>query len=574
MQQINDWYGRSVRLGIASDHGGYEKKNQLLAYLRSHGYATIDFGPCCHDPGDDYPDFATKLAGKIVSGDLDCGILLCRTGIGMSIVANRYHGVRAALANTPELAAISRGHNAANILVTGGDGVDIERLKAIIDAWLKTPFSGDDRHARRLRKLETDSYDDIAAVRAVDPSIVEVLDNEARRQSEGIELIASENFASAAVRATAGSIMTNKYAEGYPGRRYYDGCDYVDEAEELAIERARELFGAESANVQAHSGSQANMAAYMALLEPGDRVLAMSLDHGGHLTHGLRVNFSGMFYQFQGYGVDPETEMLDYDAIARQARAFNPDMIMVGASAYPRTIDFARFREIADDAGAYMVVDMAHIAGLVAAGVHPSPVPYADIVTTTTHKTLRGPRGGLILSKEEFAKKINSRVFPGIQGGPLMHVIAAKAVCFREAMADNFKEYQQRTVDNAAVLANALADEGLRVVSGGTDNHLMLVDMRAKGTTGKAAATALDNAGITVNKNLIPFDPEKPMVTSGIRIGTPAVTTRGMGRDEMRRIAKWMGRVIDHIDNPAVADEVREEIRHFTRDYPLPQLVV
>ena len=574
MEKINDWFGKSIRLGIAGDHGGFDKKKILIDYLVGKGVNVVDCGPFELNSEDDYPDFAVSVAQGIVQGTLDCGILLCRTGIGMSIVANRFHGVRAALADTPELAAISRGHNASNILVTGGDALSAAEIKAIIDMWLATDFSGDARHIRRLNKVETEAYDDIVAVRAVDPVIAEILDHENQRQDEGIELIASENFASTAVRAAAGSVATNKYAEGYPGKRYYNGCEFVDEAEAIAIQRACDLFGAEAANVQAHSGSQANMAVYMALLQPGDKVLAMNLDHGGHLTHGLKVNFSGMFYEFEGYGVDPETETLNYDAIAEHARKFQPKMIMVGASAYPRTIDFERFRAIADEAGAYMVVDMAHIAGLVAAGVHPSPVPYADVVTTTTHKTLRGPRGGLILSKEEYAKKINSRVFPGMQGGPLMHIIAAKAVCFHEAMTDNFKVYQQQIIDNAAALSRALEGEGFRIVSGGTDNHLMLIDMRPKNTTGKAAATALDLAGITVNKNLIPFDPEKPFVTSGIRVGTPAVTTRGMGEPEMARIAQWIGRVVDHIDDASVAAQVREEIRVFTRAFPLPKLVI
>lgn len=574
MEKITDWFGKDIRLGIAGDHGGFEKKKVLIDHLVGKGVNVVDCGPFEWDAEDDYPDFAVSVAQGIVQGTLDCGVLLCRTGIGMSIVANRFHGVRAALANTPELAAISRGHNASNILVTGGDALDADQIKEIIDTWLSTDFSGDERHIRRLNKLETEAYDEIVAVRAVDPVIAEILDNEKQRQDEGIELIASENFASAAVRAAAGSVATNKYAEGYPGKRYYNGCEFVDEAEAVAIQRACELFGAEAANVQAHSGSQANMAVYMALLQAGDKVLAMNLDHGGHLTHGLKVNFSGMFYDFEGYGVDPETETLNYDTIAEHARKFQPKMIMVGASAYPRIIDFERFRAIADEVGAYMVVDMAHIAGLVAAGVHPSPVPYADVVTTTTHKTLRGPRGGLILSKEEFAKKINSRVFPGMQGGPLMHIIAGKAVCFHEAMTEGFKAYQCQIVKNAAALSEALKAEGFRIVSGGTDNHLMLIDMRPKKVTGKAAATALDLAGITVNKNLIPFDPEKPFVTSGVRVGTPAVTTRGMGESEMKQIAQWIGRVVDYIDDESVAAQVRDEIRAFTRAFPLPQLLV
>ncbi len=573
-QTITDWHGGSIRLGIGSDHGGFARKTELLNHLAARDIEVVDCGPCCLDPEDDYPDFAAGVAAGIARGELACGVLLCRTGIGMSIMANRYHGVRAALANRPEIARISRQHNASNILVTGGDTMTLEDLLETVDAWLDTPFSGDARHCRRLHKLETESYDEIAAVRAVDPAIASILDGEQLRQRDGIELIASENFASAAVRAAVGSVMTNKYAEGYPGKRYYNGCERVDQAEALAIERACQLFGAEAANVQAHSGSQANMAVYMALLDPGDRVLAMSLDHGGHLTHGLKVNFSGMLYDFASYGVSPQTEALDCDLIAEQARQFRPKMIMVGASAYPRTLDFPRFRTIADEVGALLVVDMAHIAGLVAGGCHPNPVPYADVVTSTTHKTLRGPRGGLILSKQAFAKRIDSRIFPGLQGGPLMHAIAAKAVCFHEASTPAFQAYQRQIVANAATLATALRQHGFRIVSGGTDNHLMLLDMRSKNTTGKAAATALDAAGITVNKNLIPFDPEKPTVTSGIRIGTPAVTTRGMKEPEMARIAEWIARVVDQIDNPAVAHQVQGEIRQFNRSFPLPQLLV
>jgi len=368
--------------------------------------------------------------------------------------------------------------------------------------------------------------------------------------------------------------MTNKYAEGLPGKRYYNGCVHVDQAENLAIERACKLFGAEGANVQPHSGSQANMAVYFALLEPGDTVLGMSLDHGGHLTHGHKVNFSGRFYHFEAYGVNPETEALDYDAIAEQARACKPKLLLAGASAYPRFFDFPRLRAIADEVGAYLMVDMAHVAGLVAGGVHPNPVPYCDVVTSTTHKTLRGPRGGLILAKADLMKKINSQVFPGIQGGPLMHIIAAKAICFHEAMTPEFAVYQRQVVRNAATLAEALVQQGFRIVSGGTDNHLMLVDMRPKGITGKTASTALDLADITVNKNMIPFDPESPFVTSGIRVGTPAVTTRGMKEPEMVRIAELIAEVVDHLDDPAVPEKVARKVFELTRAFPMPGLIV
>jgi glycine hydroxymethyltransferase len=573
MSSIKDWQSDSgpLTVGLATDHGGVAKKALLAAHLTRRGVTVRDFGAMVCQADDDYPDFAGPLCRALVGGEISCGILLCRSGIGMSIMANRFHGVRAALAETPAKAKASRDHNASNVLVSGGDGMSDADLVATVEAWLATPFSGAERHARRLRKIEEQSYDEIAAVRAVDPEIAAALDREKDREDRGLELIASENFASPAVRAACGSVMTNKYAEGYPGKRYYNGCVHVDQAEELAIQRACALFEAEAANVQPHSGSQANMACYFATLEPGDTVLGMSLDHGGHLTHGLKVNFSGRFYHFIGYGVDPQTETLDYDQIARLAREHRPRMLLAGASAYPRFIDFARLRAIADEVGALLMVDMAHVAGLVAAGLHPSPVPYADLVTTTTHKTLRGPRGGMVLGRAEIMKKINSQVFPGIQGGPLMHIIAAKAVCLKEAMAPEFKQYQQQVVRNAACLARELTACGLRIVSGGTDNHLMLVDLRPKKITGKAAATALDRADITVNKNVIPFDPESPFVTSGIRVGTPAVTTRGMREAEMVQIAGLMGRVLDHIDDEAVTRAVAAEVFALTRRFPLPE---
>src|SRR5687767_312639 len=377
-----------------------------------------------------------------------------------------------------------------------------------------------------------------------DPEIAAAIANETRRQADGLELIASENFVSRAVLEAAGSVMTNKYAEGYPGKRYYGGCEFVDVAETLAIARAKALFGAEHVNVQPHSGAQANMAVYLTLLKPGDTVLGMNLAHGGHLTHGHPLNFSGKLFTIVPYGVRADDERLDYDELARQADEHKPKMIMVGASAYPRVIDFARIAEVARRVGAPMVVDMAHIAGLVAAGIHPSPVPHAEFVTTTTHKTLRGPRGGLVLCQQKFAKDLDRTVFPGIQGGPLMHVIAGKAVCFKEALEPSFAEYQKQIVANAKRLAKDLADAGFRIVSGGTDNHLMLVDVFSKGLTGKAAEAALNAAAITVNKNAIPFDKNPPMVASGVRLGTPAVTTRGMGESEMDLIAGFISRVL------------------------------
>jgi glycine hydroxymethyltransferase len=406
---------------------------------------------------------------------------------------------------------------------------------------------------------------------AVDPQIERLIREETRRQAEGLELIASENFVSPAVLEALGSTLTNKYAEGYPGKRYYGGCEVVDQVEQLAIDRAKTLFGAEHANVQPHSGSQANMAAYFALAQPGDTILAMSLNFGGHLTHGSPVNFSGKLFKIVPYGLTRETETIDMDEVRRLAREHRPKILVVGASAYPRVLAFDRFAEIAKEVGAAMVVDMAHIAGLVAAGLHPSPVPYSEIVTTTTHKTLRGPRGGMILCREANAKTLNSQIFPGIQGGPLEHVIAAKAVALQEALQPSFKEYQRRIVENAVVLAEGLKSAGLRLVSGGTDNHLMLVDLRPKKLTGKVAEEALGKAGITVNKNMIPWDPEKPMTTSGVRVGTPALTSRGMGAREMTMVAVLIGRVLDAPTDASVLAKVRGEVRDLCKQFPMYQ---
>ncbi|MBR5382630.1 MAG: serine hydroxymethyltransferase [Clostridia bacterium] len=397
----------------------------------------------------------------------------------------------------------------------------------------------------------------------IDSALQAAIESEQRRQIEHLELIASENYASADVRAAMASCLTNKYAEGYPHRRYYGGCEYVDEVEELAIERAKLLFGADHANVQPHAGSQANMAAYMALLQPGDTVLGMTLNSGGHLTHGSQVNFSGKLYRFSGYGTNPEG-VIDYDALRTQAKALHPRMIVAGASAYPRAIDFSIFREVCDEVGAYLMVDMAHIAGLIAAGLHMSPVPYADIVTTTTHKTLRGPRGGMILCKAEHAKAVDKAVFPCTQGGPLMHVIAAKAVCFQEALQPEFKAYQQHVVDNARALADALLAGGVDLVSGGTDNHLMLLDLRRQGISGRELEERLHNVNITVNKNMIPDDPRKPGETSGIRIGTPAVTTRGMDESAMQVIARC---ILDVLYERRSDAEIRNSVKELTDTY-------
>jgi len=407
-------------------------------------------------------------------------------------------------------------------------------------------------------------------LRQADPAVWQALQGEVNRQRYGLEMIASENYASPAVMAAQGSVLTNKYAEGYPGKRYYGGCEYVDDVEQLAIARARELFAADHVNVQPHSGAQANMAVFLALLQPGDTILGLDLAHGGHLTHGMKLNFSGKYFHVVSYGVTQDSHRIDYDQLARQAREHKPKLIIAGASAYPRQIDFAKFAEIARETGARLLVDMAHIAGLVAAKLHPDPIPYADCVTSTTHKTLRGPRAGIVLCREELAKAIDSAVFPGVQGGPLMHVIAAKAVAFGEALQPSFRDYAEQTIANARAFADALLAAGFRIVSGGTDNHLLLVDVTSKGTTGKIAEKALDAAGITVNKNMIPYDSRKPLDPSGIRFGTPALTTRGMKEPEMRQIARWVTEVITRPDDDDLINRVRGSVHELCSQFPVP----
>ena len=406
-------------------------------------------------------------------------------------------------------------------------------------------------------------------LKQTDVELYESMHAEKTRQQENIELIASENFVSQSVMEAAGSVLTNKYAEGYPGKRYYGGCEYVDVAENLARDRAKEIFGAEHVNVQPHSGAQANMAVYFTFLELGDTVLGMNLSHGGHLTHGSPVNYSGKFYNFEEYGVDKETEQLDYDVILEKAKEVQPKLIVAGASAYSRTIDFAKFREIADEVGAYLLVDMAHIAGLVATGDHPNPVPYSDFVTTTTHKTLRGPRGGMILCKEEYGKEIDKTVFPGMQGGPLMHIIAAKATSFKEVLTDDFKAYSKQVIQNAQALSEALVEEGIRIVSGGTDNHLVLLDVTPLDLTGKIAEAVLDEIGITTNKNTIPFDPESPFITSGVRVGSAAVTTRGFDEEAMKEVASIMALTLKNHEDEVILKEAATRVKELTSKFPL-----
>ena len=559
----------TVKFALGADHGGYELKEVLKQHLQQRGLSVADFGAKAKDPGDDYPDFAQPVAEAVAAGQAELGLLVCTSGVGMSITANKVPGVRAALVADESSAALARQHNGANVLCLAGKAITPESGRNILDAFLNAKFEGG-RHERRVRKMEANSVPPHLRLQAVDSIVAEAIGHERLRQQENIELIASENFVSPAVLEAQGSVLTNKYAEGLPKKRWYGGCEYIDTIEQLAIDRAKKLFGAEHVNVQPHSGSQANMAVYFAVLKPGDKMLTMDLSHGGHLTHGNKANFSGKFFEIIHYGVRKDDERIDYDQLAAMAREHKPKMITVGASAYPRIIDFARMGEIAREVGAYLLADIAHIAGMVAAGIHPSPIQHADFVTTTTHKTLRGPRGGLVLCLEKFAKEIDSTVFPGIQGGPLEHVIAAKAVCFQEALQPSFKAYQQQIVKNAAALAEGMKRNGYRLVSGGTDNHLMLVDVGAKNLTGKDCQIALDEAGITVNKNTIPFETRSPFQASGIRLGTPAVTTRGMKETEMAAIADMISEVLLDIKNNEAAIKVRQRVRELTAKFPLP----
>ena len=548
-----------MKISIASDHGGVQLKSVLVSQLSS--LATVnDLGPATTDSCD-YSDYAVKVAMDVSAGESDFGILICRSGIGMSMCANRFQNVRAALCSTTESAVLTRQHNGANVLCLGADVVSCEYA---VDM--------DERHARRRWKLErAERFSDVSGLMRDDPEVFATIYSQTLQEDTEINLIASEHTSSRACREATGSVLMNKYAEGYPGKRWYSGCLPVDAAEELARKRACELFGADHANVQPHCGSAANMAVYFATIKPGDTILSMSLDQGGHLSHGSPVNFSGKIYNIVPYTVNPETEMLDYDAIEKLALEVKPKIHLTGASAYPRVIDFKRVREICDKCGAIMLVDMAHIAGLVAGGAHPSPVPYADFVTTTTHKTLGGPRGGMVLCKEKWAKALDSAVFPGMQGGPLENIIAAKAVVFREWMMPEKKGYAQQVVKNCQVMCKTVQDRGYRIVSGGTDNHLFLIDVKgAKGITGKDAAAALDAAGIVVNKNTIPYDTESPFKTSGIRVGTASVTTRGMKEAEMIKIGTWIADVLDNIADTSIQERVKREAKELVAKFPVP----
>lgn len=560
-----------MNIAIGADHGGVELKSTFIETLKAAGHDVTDCGPTSTEPCD-YPDYGAEVARRVSQAEADQGILICNTGVGMSLVANNYPRVRAAVCCTPEMARLTRIHNFSNILCLGVHNSPEDRQLEILEAWLNNKPETGGRHERRVEKMKNYGKNaaDAIALYESDPDVYKIVRNETVRQKNNIELIASENIVSQAVREVQGSRLTNKYAEGYPAKRWYNGCECVDEAEQLAIDRAKQLFGAEHANVQPHSGSGANMAVYYSVLEPGDTILAMSLAEGGHLTHGHPMNFSGRFFNVVPYGVSKDNEQIDYDAVQRLANEHKPRMLVAGASAYSRIIDFKRLRNIADSVGAYLMVDMAHIAGLIAAGCHPSPVPMSDFVTTTTHKTLRGPRGGMILCKEKFAADVNRQVFPGIQGGPLMHVIAAKAVAFGEALTPEFKAYQEQVVKNATALADALKEQDFRIVADGTDNHLTLVDVGAGGFTGKEVANALDKASITANKNGIPFDKKSPFVTSGVRLGTPAVTTREMKEAEMQTIAGFIKAVTENMDDEAGLKNIRNEVVAFSNRFILP----
>lgn len=557
-----------LRIVIGSDHKGVDLKEAAIELLKSWDIEVEDVGPTGKESCD-YSDYANAVCKRITDGRADRGILICFSGLGMSIAANRWKGIRATLTRTPQVAALSRQHNDSNVMCLASAFVQPEDLDELLHTWLSADFEGG-RHIRRLLKSSG------SPLAVSDPELAAYIEEERCRQNNNIELIASENFASPAVMEAQGSVLTNKYAEGYPDKRWYGGCEVVDKVEQLAIDRAKALFGCDFANVQAHSGSQANMSVYHACINPGDTILTMDLACGGHLSHGFFANFSGKQYKVEHYGVNPETECIDYDALEAKAKEVKPALILAGASAYSRTIDFARIRKICDEVGAIMFVDMAHIAGLVAGGVHPSPVPYADFVSTTTHKSLRGPRGGMVLCKEKWAKKLNSATFPGLQGGPLMHVIAAKAACLGEALRPEFRAYARQVVNNAKAMAEKMAQLGFRIVAGGTDNHCFLVDLSVKGLNGAEAQVALDKVGITVNKNAIPYDKGTTAKPSGIRIGTPAVTTRGMKEEDVRKVAEYIGRCLAILaaqkvcETPNAYDDLRREVSAFNKSFPMP----
>ncbi len=561
------------KIVIGADHAGFELKEKIKVFLQEKGFEVEDKGTFSQDRVD-YPDFARLVSEDISGGKADLGILVCGTGIGMSIVSNKFPRVRSALVYNEYTARMAKAHTNANILVFSGRVISPEYAKILLSTFFETSFEGN-RHQERIEKIndiEKEIFESFTSyfreLRKFDPEVFDAIVNEFKKQENMINLIASENLASLRVLLTLFNPMNNKYAEGYPGKRYYGGCEFVDVVEELARERVKKLFSAEYANVQPHSGTQANQAVYLACLEPGDKILSMDLASGGHLSHGARVNFSGKLYKPVFYTVDNKNHLIDMDMVRDIAKKERPKIIVAGASSYPRVIDFKAFSDIAKEVGAFLLADIAHPAGLVCAGVYPSPVPYADFVTFTTHKTLRGPRGAVVLSRAEFSKKIDSAVFPGSQGGPFMHVIAAKAVCFKEAMQPEFKNYAEQVVKNARVLAEEFAKRGYKVITGGTDSHIVLIDVSPKGVSGGDVERELYRAGIVLNKNVIPFDPRPPMNPSGIRIGTPSVTTRGMKEEEMRIIASLIDDAISSGFSEEVILRVRNSVADLCRKFP------
>ena len=563
----------NLRIAITSDHAGFELKQKIRTNLESNGIGVTDLGPKNIEPVD-YPDYGKAIANQILEGKADKGIALCGTGIGISISANRFKGIRAALCHNSETAKQARKHNNANIIAIGARHINFENAIACINTFLETEFEGN-RHNRRINKLD-DEIPKIKETDLEDKELSDALADELDRQQNTVELIASENFASSNILYYQGSVLTNKYAEGYPGKRYYGGCEFVDVIENLAIERLKSLFSCNWANVQPNSGSQANQAVYLALLSPGDTILGMSLSAGGHLTHGAAPNQSGKYFKSYTYGVRKNDGIIDYEEVRTLAKKYKPKLIIAGASAYSAKIDFKIFREISDEVNAYLLVDMAHYSGLIASGCYPNPLDFADVCTSTTHKTLRGPRGGIIVSNNlELGKKIDKAVFPGLQGGPLMHVIAAKAAAFKEANTKAFKNYSMQTIKNAKALCGYLIEKGFDIVSGDTDCHMVLINLANKNVTGKMAEESLDKAGITCNKNSVPFDKLSPFITSGIRVGTAAGTTRGFREQEFEFIAECISKIIDVLSSndmeliKKTESMVLRDIKKLCQNFPL-----
>ncbi len=572
----------AIKIALGSDHAGFDLKRQLAEHLRQEGYEVEDFGPFSSESVD-YSDYGLKVAVAVGEKQFEMGILMCRSGVGMSIAANKVKGVRAALCRDRESAKLSRLHNDSNVLVLAAGFTEEKEARDIVDLWLLTPFEGG-RHSRRVGKISQFEEDELerlrqalgtsagadagvpsgggaSRVRELDRKLFRLTQLEKKRLEESLILVASESIVDPGVLEATGNIFSSKYAEGYPGDRLYPGCEIMDAVELLAIERAKQLFGADHVNVQPYSGTQANMAAYFALLKPGDTILSMKTEHGGHTTHGEPSNFSGRLYNSLRYGVRKDTELIDYDEVADIAQKKKPSLIIAGGSFYSRLIDFARFRKIADSCGAYLMVDMAHLSGLIAAGIHPSPVPFSDVITSTTHKTLKGPRGGLILCRRELAQAVDEAVFPAMQGGPLMHVIAAKAFCFKLALQKEFREFQTQVVSNARALADELEKLGYRIVSGGTDTHLLVADLRKTGIDGSEACLWLEEAGILVNKCPVPFDKEGSF--GGIRVGPLSLTSRGMKDADMGTVATLIDEVLREGPNRSAISRVRSKVKEF-----------